>query len=304
MSLLSQVTKGKIRKPRLVLMYGTDGVGKSTFGAEAPSPIFLGHEQGTDHLDVSRFPATNTWPEVLAALDALVKEAHSYKTLVVDSLDWLEPILFAHIIKDDAKGVKTIETACGGYGKGYVEAMSRWQSEFISRLNLIRAKGMNVVLIAHSDTVNFHDPQMQVEYKRYELKLHKKASSVFREYVDAVLFANYETFVKKEGDAVRTYGDGARIIHTERRPGYDAKNRYGLPTTMALSWKEFDDAADAGQPESAQALKQRIEGMKTAITDPDMLAKIDGILAKAGDDVPSLIGIANRLAVITGEQSQ
>ena len=302
MSKLSQVTRGKIVKPILALVYGPDGVGKSTFGAEAPSPIFLGPEAGTDHLDVSRYPEPQTWNDVQYGLKDIANGDHGHKTLVIDSLDWIEPLLFQAIIKEDAKGAKSIETACGGYGKGYVEAVSRWKEEFIMPLNIIRnTRKMNVVLVAHSEVVTFNDPQTQNTYQRYELKLHKKASAMFREYVDAVLFGNYEVFVKKDGLITKTFGDGARCFHTERRPGFDAKNRYGLPYTLPLTWHDFMDAVQNGRPESAEALHQRIDSLMTCITDPTVLEKMPGVMEKAGNDCAKLAQIANRLAVLSGE---
>ena len=302
MSKLAQVTKGKLVKPLLVLVYGPDGVGKSTFGAEAPDPIFLGPEAGTDNLDVSRYPEPKTWGDTQSGLKDLATGDHAYKTLVLDSLDWIEPLLFNAIIKDDAKGAKTIETACGGYGKGYVEAVQRWQDDFISQLNIIRnVRKMNIVLIAHSEVVSFNDPQNQLNYQRYELKLHKKASALFREYVDAVLFGNYEVFIKKDGLHTKTFGDGARIFHTERRPGFDAKNRYGLPFTLPLNWQSFADAAASGNPESAAAVKQRIEALMSCVTDPTVIEKMPGLMIAAGDNVAKLSQIANRLAVLSGE---
>jgi hypothetical protein len=243
--------------------------------------------------------ALSNQKNILKALDELATASHSFKSLVVDSLDWMEPILHAQICRDH--NAKSIELAAGGYGKGYIEATTRWASEFISRLNTLRAKGMNIVLVAHSDIVTFPDPQTQMEYKRYELKLHKKASALFREYVDAVLFANYEIFVKKDGDSIKTFGDGERIMHTERRPGYDAKNRYGLPLTIPLSWSEFEKAADNGQPDSAEAIVARIEGLATAIKDPELLAKVKETVATAGNNVATLTAIANRLTALTGE---
>jgi hypothetical protein len=302
-SKLAQVTKGKIVKPLLLLVYGADGVGKSSFAASAPAPIFFGPESGTDHLDVSRYPEPKTWAEVQAGLKDLATGDHDYKTLAIDSLDWIEPLLFAQIIKEDAKGAKSIEQASGGWGKGYVEAESRWRDEFIEHLDTIRnQRKMNVVLIAHSEMIQFNDPQTQLSYKRYELKLHKRASALFREYVDAVLFGNYEAFVKKEKDErqAKIFGDGARVFHTERRPGFDAKNRYGLPFTLPLSWEAVAEAAVKGNPESPEAVKQRIEGLLSCITDKAVLDKMPALMAQAGDNVAQLSQIANRLAVLSG----
>ena len=299
MSLMKQVTKGKIVRPLCVMVYGADGVGKSTLGSQAPSPVFLGPELGTASLDVSRFPAPKQWRDIEAAITALTEEQHDFKTLVIDSLDWIEPMLYRAICEDN--GAKSIELACGGYGKGYVEATSRW-GQLKDRLEIMRTKrNINIVIIAHSEVVSFLDPATQLSYQRYELKLHKRSSALWREYVDAVLFCNFEVFAKKEGSGVQAFSTGARVMHTERRPGWDAKNRYGLPLTLALSWDSLVDAIEKAEPESLEAVKAKIEGMLTCITDEVLKEKVITAFYKAGDDLVTLNAIANRLALRIGE---
>lgn len=298
MSILNQVTKGKIQRPLAVLIYAPDGVGKSTFASQAPNPVFLGPELGTANLDVARFPQPKTWGDILKAVDALAKEPHDYKSLVLDSLDWLEPLLFKQICTD--YNVKSIELAAGGFGKGYVEAISRWQN-LIEHLEALRNKGMNIVAIAHSEVVNFNDPQTQIPYQRYELKLHKRASPLWREYVDAVLFANFETFAKRDGNNVQAFSDGARVIHTERRPGWDAKNRFGLPLKIDLSWTALTSAIESANPNSLEHLRDKITGLLTCISDEDLRGKVIEALEKAGDNVQQLNVIANRLALRLGD---
>lgn len=295
MSKLNQVKKGRVSRPILILVYGPDGVGKSYFGSKAPEPIFFGPETGTDHLDVTRYPEPKNWTEVLEGLDDLIKNEHGYKTLVVDSLDWIEPLLFSKIIAEDGKGCKTIETACGGYGKGYIEAEKRWKDEFIERLEILRSKKkMNIILVAHCDVVSFNDPQNQTEYKRYELKLNKRASAKFREYVDAVLFGTFKTFIKKEKDSnkVKTFGLGDRIMLTEKRPAYDAKNRYGLEHEIPMDWNEFMAAIERSQPSSLPAILSKIESQVSMIMDQELKRTVLDTVAKAGNHVPSLLKIS------------
>jgi hypothetical protein len=307
MSKLASVVKGKINRPVLVLVYGPDGVGKSSFAADAPNPIFFGPESGTDHLDVARYPEFKTWSDVLSGLDDLIKNEHDFKTLVVDSLDWMEPMLFQDIITNDAKSAKSIETACGGYGKGYVEAEKRWKDEFIDRITVLRnQKKMNIVLIAHSDTVNFNDPQFNVEYKRFELKLHRKASAKFREYVDAVLFCQFKELVRKnESEKSSAFGTGNRIILTEKRPAYDAKNRYGLPHEIEVDpkakWDSFMSEVRKGNPESIGAVMARIEGQLSCMTDEKIKTLALESIERAAGNVEQLEKISQRLAAVSGE---
>jgi hypothetical protein len=239
MGFLERVESGKKQKPYFVLIYGPDGVGKSTFGADAPNPIFLCAESGTNHLDVNRFPEPQTFQNVLDMVSELDTSKHNYKTLVVDSLDWLEPLVWKQVC--DAGDKKNIEEF--GYGKGYVLALSEWQ-KLIAKLKDLR-ESMNIVLIGHAEVKTFQDPVLNNGYDRYQLKLNQKAAALFREAVDAVLFATYEVFTRKDGQKTRAFGEGARIIFTERRPGHDAKNRMGLPYQIPLSWEDFTESSES-----------------------------------------------------------
>jgi hypothetical protein len=296
---MKQVTKGKIVRPLCIMVYGSDGVGKTTLGSQAPSPVFLGPEIGTANLDVSRFPTPKHWKDIEAAVLELTNEQHNFKTLVIDSLDWIEPMLFKAICED--YNCKSIELAAGGYGKGYVEATSRWGG-LKDKLELLRnQRGMNIILIAHSEVVSFLDPSTQLSYQRYELKLHKRSSALWREYVDAVLFCNLKIFARKEGNNVQALSDGARVMYTERRPGWDAKNRFGLPLELDLSWTSLVDAIARAEPESLETVKAKIESMLTCVTNDDLKEKVITAFYKAGDDLITLNAIANRLALRIGE---
>jgi len=299
MSLLQQITKGKISRPIAAIIYGPDGVGKTTVAAQAPNPVFFGPELGTCQLDVSRFPQPKVWADAGKAVDVLTKGDHGYKTLVIDSLDWLEPLLFKAICED--YNVKSIELAGGGYGKGYVKAFEMWGILKDQLENLRNTRGMNLVLIAHSEVVTFLDPSTQLSYQRYELKLHKRSSALWREYVDAVLFANYETFAKKDGNNVQAYSDGARIMHTERRPGWDAKNRFGLPAKMDFSWGALAEAIANCDPLSLDAVRAKIAGLISCVTDEELKEKAIGAIEKAGDNLAQLNAIANRLSLRLGD---
>lgn len=253
---LSAVVKGKQETPTRVVLYGTEGVGKSTFGASAPSPIFLGAEDGTAQLDVVRFPAPEAWQEVLDAVRLLTEETHPYQTLVVDTLDWAEPMLWAHICKRDNKA--NVEEY--GYGKGYVAALDEWRV-FLSALErLRRAKPMHLVLVAHSWIKPFKNPEGE-DFDRYEMKLHNKAAGLMKEWADAVLFANYETLATKDSKTKRVRGvdTGARLLFTQRRAAYDAKNRYGLPEVLPLSWTDFAAAVTSHAPADSAAISLAIE---------------------------------------------
>lgn len=254
---LQSITKGKIVAPYRVLIHGVDGVGKSTFGADAPSPVFLGTEDGTEHLDVARFPAPQSWEDVIDAVRTLTEDAGSYKTLVVDSLDWAEPLIWQHVCAKHK--VATIEDVGGGYGKGYQAAIDEWRIFLATLERLQKEKAVNVVLIAHSFIKQFKNPQGD-DFDRFVLKLNEKAAGLIREWCRGVYFANYETFaVKDKAKRVRGVSTGARLLYTQRTAAYDAKDHYFLPEQLPLSWAEFDAQAKRGQPSDLKVMVEEIE---------------------------------------------
>lgn len=292
MSLLNKVTKGKIELPHFLLIYATDGIGKSTFAAQAPSPIFVGTEDGSSNLDVARFPSAKSFADVKEAIHSLIHETHEYKTLAIDSLDWLEPLVWAEVCSEG--GQKSIEEF--GYGRGFTIALTKWQ-QFIGQLKTLRdTKKMNIILIAHAQVKAFHDPSQPSSYDRFQLKLNDKAAALFREAVDTVLFATYETFVKKDGtQKAKAFGDGKRVVFTERRPAFDAKNRSGLPFEIPLSWADYIKACQTSGPDQLSNIKQDIQDLIETVTDKDLKALMSKTFIDAGDDLETLKVILNRI---------
>jgi hypothetical protein len=241
MSLISSVTKGRESLPPRLMVYGSEGVGKSSFAALAPSPVFVQTEDGLSEIDTSKFPLCTTFDDLVLQLKAVRDEEHAFGTLVIDSLDWAERLIWDRVCAD--YGVKSIEKADGGYGKGYVHALTYWRQLF-SLLNEIRARRqMAVILIAHAAVERFEDPE-HAAYDRYTPRLHKKACSLVCEWVDAVLFASRRMRVDSTtGKAAPVGADGGeRILRTNGSPACIAKNRYGLPTELPLSWSAFVEA--------------------------------------------------------------
>lgn len=295
MSRLAEVKKGKIQQPILTLIYGPDGVGKSTFGADAPNPIFVGTEKGTANLDVARYPSVNTFKDVMFAIEDLTKNPHSFQTLVIDSLDWLEPLVWEQVCFDH--NLKSVEDL--GYGKGYVYAQKLWD-DMIKGLSAIReSRKMNIVLIAHAHIKLTKDPQVQAEYDRYELKLNKTAASRWREFVDSVLFANYEVHTKSDKQGkTKAFGDGARYLFTERRPGFDAKNRFGLPFQLPLSWADFAAACDTGPTNDPKVLLENVHELINYVTDPALKEKVMNALERVQSDPVGLGKLQEKLRAL------
>lgn len=239
MKMLEQVTSGRCPAPRRVLLYGTQGIGKSTFAACTTKPIFIQTEDGLGEIDCDKFPLATKFDHVMKALTALYTESHDYRSVVVDSLDWLERLIWEVVCRE--KAVDSIEDI--GYAKGYVFALTQWR-ELLEGLSALRnTKDMTVVLIAHARIERFQNPETE-SYDRYTPRLHRLASQIVQEWCDEVLFATYKVHTKqtKEGfDRTRTQGigTGERIIHTVERPAYVAKNRLNLPEELPLDWNAY-----------------------------------------------------------------
>lgn len=241
---LASVKRGVVHAPMRVLLYGPEGIGKTTFGADAPAPIFLGTEDGFGLLDVARFPEPRSWRDVTDALLTLERDKHDFKTVVLDSLDWLEPLVWAEVCR--ANGKKDIEAF--GYGKGYVAALDCWRVLLAGLDRLRRTRGMHVVLLAHAKLEAYRNPEGS-DYDRWGLKIHKLAAGLAKEWPDAVLFANFTGVLVAKDDSGRARGKAVgtptRALYTERRAAFEAKNRYALPPEMPLSWADFEEAATA-----------------------------------------------------------
>lgn len=252
---LANVKSGKRKEPYRILLAGVEGIGKTTWAANAPKPILVEPEEGSGHLDVPRFPPPSNYPDVLAAIEQLTTQPHEHQTLVIDTVDWLEPMLWRFICARD--GEANIESY--GYGKGYQAAVDEWRIFLGALERLQKTKGMNVILLAHTQLKTFKNPEGE-DFDRYELKLNLKAAGVLKEWVKAVLFTNYETYAVKAKGAMKAKGvaSGARLIYTTRSAAYDAKNRYSLPAALPLDWASFEKAVQLGQPMTDDELRAAI----------------------------------------------
>jgi len=295
---LASVKRGKLDVPLRILGFGTEGVGKSTFASQAPSPIFLGAENGTESLDIARLPEPETWDDVLDALDLLEKEKHEYRTIVVDPVNWLEPLVFHKV----TGGIISIDKYDKGYGRGYNAALDHWRV-FVAALERLWSRGMHVVLIAHAHVKSFNDPEGPA-YDRYELAMNQKAAGLLKQWCAYVLFMRHESFSKKlDEKKVIGFGTGARVMHTQWTAAFDAKRRLALPDELPLSWSDFENAVQLASVE-CEKLKEDIARLIDVIGDETVTAKVRAHLATAGDDVGKLVVIANRLAMKANETKE
>jgi hypothetical protein len=292
-SILSKVTSGVVKRPHYILLHGMPGLGKTTFASKAPSPIFLCAEKGTSHLDVSRLELS-TFSEFMAAIEELTASEHKYETVVIDTVDHVEPLIFKEVCKE--KGKDSIEDI--GYAKGYIYALDYW-NKFITALENLRDKrNMNVILLAHTDIKTHNDPQLTEPYDRYVVKLHHKAANLLIDRVENVLFANYFTHVEEKNGKNKAYGDGSRLLFTEHRPAFQAKNRFELPFQLPLEWDDFVRAASIQRCKDPVSVKAIIAQLLKEVKDDVVRKKSEEYLLKVGDDPKKLVALENKLKTI------
>ena len=230
-----EISSGKIQKAKKVVVYGLEGVGKSTFAAQFPEPLFIDTEGSTSSMDVKRLPKPTSY-EMLRQEIEFIKTTKPCKTLVIDTIDWAESLIIEHLCRANDKS--SIEKF--GYGAGYVY-LKEEEGRFLNFLEELISEGINVVLTAHAQIRKFEEPNESGSYDRYELKLGKKTSSLssplFKEWADMVLFVNYQTFVQKDENGKTKAAGGRRMMFTTHHPCWDAKNRYGLPDVCEFDYK-------------------------------------------------------------------
>lgn len=296
MGIMDQVRRGRINAPIKALLYGVEGIGKSTWASQWPRPIYLCAESGTEQLDVDRLPEPRSWADVLAAIEATAVDRHDYQTLVLDTVDWLEPLLWDGVCARNKWA--TIEAP--GYGRGYVEALVEWRS-LIRRLEQVRTRGMHVVMLGHA-TIKRVSPPDSEPYDRFSLKIHERAGALLREWCDAVLFAQYDQVVArgKDARAGRAHATGERVVRTRYSGGWEAKCRMPLPDTIPLDAQVLLSAltsTPAPQPMTLAALLERIGDAQ--YTD-QVLTWVDQQSDRASAEERAIARCQQRLQEVTG----
>lgn len=234
---------GKTRKelPPRVVLYGPGGIGKSSFAASAPAPVFFDVEKGLHGIkNTENSQDINTWADAMEMLGALYQQKHEFQTVVVDSLDWLETLAQRQVCAE--QNVKFIEDV--GYGKGYVTAAEMMQ-QFLQGLDALRSeRDMTIICLAHDQITKMDNPLTEA-YDRYSLKMHKKTAALVHEWADAVLFMAPKVYIRKEkgdfGKESKKGVSGGRVLYTEDTPAYQAKNRacLALPAEIQLPEDEI-----------------------------------------------------------------
>lgn len=224
------ITTGVEKTPIKTVIYGAEGVGKSSLAAKFPNALFLDTEGGTSRLDVRRIKITS-WEELLATVKEVIASPDVCKSLVIDTADWAESYCIDYVCNKYRQA--SIESF--GYGKGYTYLQEEF-GEFLKLLNKLTEVGINPVIIAHGKPRKFELPDEQGAFDRYETKLTRQVAPLIKEWCDMLLFCNYKTFVvTTENNAKKAQG-GKRVMYTTHNPCWDAKNRFNLPDELDLDF--------------------------------------------------------------------
>lgn len=261
-----KITKGRRPAAARVVVYGTEGIGKTTLAAQFPGALILDTEDGARHVDCHAVEL-RSWLDIDGAVIELARDSQGYQTVVIDSADWAERRLIDHLLNQSGK--KSIEDF--GFGKGYVLLQER-VGKFLENCDALVRSGINVVFVAHSKVVRCSPPDQTDGYDRYELKLTKQVAPLLREWCDLLLFCNYRTRLVDGSDGrKKAKGGSERVMCAQRSAAYDAKNRYGLPAEMPMGLEPLASVF-AGQPTEPPA----------AANVPALMTKASAAIAKAG----------------------
>ena len=254
------ITRGKVESAKKCVVYGPEGIGKSTLAAQFPDPVFIDTEGSTKELDVARYPAPETWNDIITYINDFM-EAMPGKTLVIDTADWAEALCITYTCS--RLGVKGIEDV--GYGKGYVYLSDDFTA-LLRKCDELIAQGVNVVFTAHASMRKFEQPDEMGAYDRWEMKLTKKVAPLLKEWADLVLFCNYKTdVITDQATKSKKATGGKRVMYTSHHPCWDAKNRYGLPDSMPMEFNQ---------------IKHLFEGIETKAKEPDYRSKVRELVKK------------------------
>ena len=254
-----QITRGKRARAQKVVIYGPEGIGKSSFASQFPDPVFIDTEGSTDNMDVARLDKPTSWTMLVNEIAFIKANPTECKTLIVDTVDWAEQLAVAHVCSQHGKqGIEDF-----GWGKGYTYVQEE-MGRFLNALSDLVDMGINVVLTAHAQIKKFEQPDEMGSYDRYELKLGQKTGSktapLVKEWADMVLFANYKTLVMTTDNGKKKAQGGERVMYTNHRPAWDAKNRHGLPDEMPFNYAGIAHIF-AGQQQAPQPQVEQLQAI-------------------------------------------
>lgn len=244
------VTSGAIPAPVKVVLYGPEGIGKSTFASQFPDPVFIDTEGGTKRLNVARLPAPTSWAMLLDEVAEVARGGVPCGTLVLDTADWAERLCIEAVCaRFKVKGIEDF-----GYGKGYTYVKEEF-AQLLDALGEVLSAGKHVVVTAHAQISRFEQPDAVGSYDRWTMKTSKQVAPLLREWCDMLLFANYKIVVEKDGagaNAKNKASGGKRMLYTTHNPCWDAKNRFNLPDEVPFEFASIAGCISPANPTPGQ----------------------------------------------------
>lgn len=263
------ITSGVIQCAKKVVIYGAEGIGKSTFASKFPEPVFIDTEGSTKTMDVKRFDAPKKWEDIIEAVKYVQTNPDCYETLICDTADWAEMFCITYTCKKG--GVNNIEDF--GYGKGYVYLQENFK-KLLDMFDQIIEQGINVVVTAHAKMRKFEQPDEMGAYDRWEMKLTKQVAPMLKEWADMVLFANYKTYIVEDDKTKNKKAQGGkRVMYTTHNPCWDAKNRFGLDECLAFDYAEVSKVIEGKTAEKPAAQKPKAEKKTEPKAEPKQAPK-------------------------------
>ena len=262
------IIKGTIPSALKLAIYAPEGFGKSTFAAKAKNGVTLDTEKGTLKIDCSRV-IINNWEECVLALKEILKDPGDIETVTIDTMDRLETYAITYLLNKYHKA--SIED--WSYGKGYVLLQELFQ-DFYLLLDKIHDKGINIILVCHAKCRKYELPDQEDSFDRYELKLNKQTAPLLKEWVDCLLFGNFDTYViTTETNKKKPVGN-KRVMWTTHSPIFDAKNRFNLPEKMDFDFKLISHLFAEKTTQNLPILEEKKES--------ELLVKVKKLIADNG----------------------
>lgn len=270
------IISGVQARAQRVVIYGTEGIGKSTLAAQFPKPLFIDTEGSTSNMDVKRLDKPTSWTMLMNQIAFVKANPDKFQTLVIDTIDWAETLAIENVCAQHGKrGIEDF-----GYGNGYTYVREEF-GRLLNKLQELVDIGINVVLTAHSQLRKFEQPDEEGAYDRYELKLGKKTSSqtapVVKEWCDLLLFCNYKTMVMTSETKKKKATGGKRVMYTTHHPAWDAKNRHGLPDELPMDYAAIAHIFESSNQKTVETVTPQNVGIGKVVSEPQIEEQVPSV---------------------------
>lgn len=270
------ITSGVQARAQRVVIYGTEGIGKSTLASQFPKPLFIDTEGSTSNMDVKRLDKPTSWTMLMNQIAFVKANPDKFQTLVIDTIDWAESLAIESVCAQHGKrGIEDF-----GYGNGYTYVREEF-GRLLNKLQELVDIGINVVLTAHSQLRKFEQPDEEGAYDRYELKLGKKTSSqtapVVKEWCDLLLFCNYKTMVMTSETKKKKATGGKRVMYTTHHPAWDAKNRHGLPDELPMEYAAIAHIFESSNQKTVETVTPQNVGIGKVVSEPQIDEQVPSV---------------------------